>query len=85
MKLTKRQAMLLANMDRLVLRKKMSGKIGIYLDHDDCSSTINSLIVKGALKRLGNGELQRCEPELRNPTTDRRRGQQRFGRVGPLT
>ena len=50
MKLTDRQTLLLQKLDEITFRKKMSGTRGYFLGIEDCTTTINSLIVKGLVK-----------------------------------
>ena len=51
MKLTTKQLSILQRIDEVKRRKKLSGRHGYYLDGQDCTFTLNSLVVRGALKR----------------------------------
>ena len=47
MKVTLRQEHVLRQLDGIIYRRKASGMHGFFLGKEDCTVTINSLIVKG--------------------------------------
>lgn len=53
MKVTERQGWLLKQLDEITYRQKASGMHGFFLDKEDCTATINSLIVKGLVTANG--------------------------------
>lgn len=55
MKFTDRQKYLLANFHQIQSRRKASGVLGFFLASEECTSTINSLVVKGAVARNRDG------------------------------
>ncbi|MDX7950528.1 hypothetical protein P7D22_04965 [Lichenihabitans sp. Uapishka_5] len=63
MKLTERQGWLLKHLDNIVYRQKVSGMHGFFLNKEECTVTVNSLIVKG-LVRADSGRTQLKRTEL---------------------
>ena len=62
MKLTARQGWLLGNLDNIVYRRKVSGLSGFFLNREECTQTVNSLIVKGLVTaNSGRTSLQRTD------------------------
>lgn len=56
MKLTTRQLFLIENLHRLTSRRKMSGRRGYFLEGQECSTTIHSLIVKRVVAFTPDGK-----------------------------
>ncbi len=55
MRLTNRQLGILERLEEVKKRRKLTGKDGYYLDGQDCTFTLNSLVVRGTVKRQGGG------------------------------
>ena len=52
---TKRQDYIFDNFDRIIVRRKMSGQVGYFLDGQDCLHSISSMLVRGLLVRGVDG------------------------------
>jgi hypothetical protein len=50
MRMTERQRTLLRQLDQIVYRRKTSGRQGYFIGREDCTATINAMIVKGLVK-----------------------------------
>lgn len=68
MKITERQRMLINKLDQVVYRRKASGMRGYFLGIDDCTSTINSLLVKGLIRRSHDQKVL-CRTDLTSRTS----------------